>query len=159
VQIALVHLLFNIIGILLFYPVPVMRWPVGMAQVLGDTTAKYRWFSLVYLVGMFFVFPGIIFLLSLAGPIVMYAVFVPLAVLLVFIIVINLVQRRQPKALPPFLRTWTWVPEPLRSLEPADRVVVACLGWWRRKRQGPLRREGEGAVDNQGFQTNVQDIL
>ena len=28
-QIALVHLLFNIHGILLFYPIPGMRWPLG----------------------------------------------------------------------------------------------------------------------------------
>ena len=33
IQIALVHLMFNITGILLFYPIPFMRWPVAMAQV------------------------------------------------------------------------------------------------------------------------------
>ena len=29
VQIALVHFFFNVHGILLFYPVPWMRWPLG----------------------------------------------------------------------------------------------------------------------------------
>ena len=29
VQIALVHLFFNLHGIILFYPVPCMRWPLG----------------------------------------------------------------------------------------------------------------------------------
>ena len=29
IQIALVHLFFNLHGILLFYPVPWMRWPLG----------------------------------------------------------------------------------------------------------------------------------
>merc|ERR1711936_97705 len=33
VQIALVHLMFNIIGIALFYPLPFMRWPISLAQV------------------------------------------------------------------------------------------------------------------------------
>ena len=33
VQIALVHLMFNIIGIGLFYPIPFMRWPIALAQV------------------------------------------------------------------------------------------------------------------------------
>ena len=33
VQIALVHLMFNIIGIALFYPIPAMRWPIPLAQV------------------------------------------------------------------------------------------------------------------------------
>merc|ERR1712088_705908 len=46
VQIALVHLMFNIIGIAIFYPIPFMRWPISLAQTLGDTTAKYRWFAL-----------------------------------------------------------------------------------------------------------------
>ena len=29
IQISMVHLLFNISGILLFYPIPFMRWPIG----------------------------------------------------------------------------------------------------------------------------------
>ena len=33
IQIALVHLMFNIIGILVFYPIPFMRWPIALAQV------------------------------------------------------------------------------------------------------------------------------
>ena len=32
-QIALVHLMFNVTGILIFYPVPWMRWPIYIAQV------------------------------------------------------------------------------------------------------------------------------
>ena len=34
VQIALVHLMFNIIGIAIFYPIPFMRWPISLAQVI-----------------------------------------------------------------------------------------------------------------------------
>jgi Na+/phosphate symporter len=49
-QISLVHLFFNIIGILIFYPIPFMRWPIGLAKKLGDTTAEYRWFAALYLV-------------------------------------------------------------------------------------------------------------
>lgn len=64
-QIALVHLFFNIFGILLFYPIPFMRFPIPLAKKLGDTTAKYRWFAVLYLILMFFVLPGFIFLLSL----------------------------------------------------------------------------------------------
>jgi sodium-dependent phosphate cotransporter len=44
-QIALCHLLFNVTGILLFYPIPFLRWPIAMAKFLGDTTAKYRYGS------------------------------------------------------------------------------------------------------------------
>ena len=96
-------------------------------QTLGDTTAKYRWFALVYLFSMFLVFPGFIFLLSLAGPIVIYVVFVPIAALLLLITIINLLQRRKPKLLPAKLQNWEFLPELVRSLEPVDRLVVSCL--------------------------------
>ena len=94
---------------------------------MGDTTAKYRWFALVYLFGMFLVFPGFIFLLSLAGPIVIYVVFVPIAALLLLITIINLLQRRKPKLLPAKLQNWEFLPELVRSLEPVDRLVISCL--------------------------------
>ena len=41
-QIALCHLFFNISGILLFYPVPFMRWPIPLAKIMGRTVAQYR---------------------------------------------------------------------------------------------------------------------
>merc|ERR1719436_568648 len=45
IQIALVHFFFNIIGILIWYPLPFMRWvPLTMARVLGDLTFRYRLF-------------------------------------------------------------------------------------------------------------------
>ena len=96
-------------------------------QTLGDTTAKYRWFALVYLFGMFFVFPGFIFLLSLAGPTVIYVVFVPIAALLLLITIVNQLQRRKPKFLPAQLQNWEFLPEPIRSFEPVDRLIVSCL--------------------------------
>ena len=38
------HLLFNIFGILVFYPAPYTRkLPIRAAKVLGNTTAKYRY--------------------------------------------------------------------------------------------------------------------
>jgi hypothetical protein len=73
-QIALVHMLFNLTGICIFYPVPWMRLPVRIARVLGSTTATYRWFAVVYLAFMFFIFPTAMFLLSLAGPVPLYCV-------------------------------------------------------------------------------------
>ena len=41
-QIALCHLFFNIIGILVFYPLPVMRWPLPLAKRMGKITAEHR---------------------------------------------------------------------------------------------------------------------
>lgn len=42
IQIALCHFFFNISGILLFFPIPFMRWPVPLAKIMGRTVAKYR---------------------------------------------------------------------------------------------------------------------
>jgi sodium-dependent phosphate cotransporter len=42
-----------------------------MAKKLGETTAKYRWFAVVYIVFAFFLLPIIVFALSLAGWLVL----------------------------------------------------------------------------------------
>ena len=56
-HISFVHLFFNVIGILIFYPVKFMRVPIPLCKILGNTTAEYRWFALVYLFGMFLILP------------------------------------------------------------------------------------------------------
>ena len=122
VQTALVHLFFNIIGILIFYPIPCMRWPLPLARSLGNLTAKYRWFAGFYLVSMFFLLPAIVFLLSLAGPAALYMVLAPVILLVVVIAIVNLVQKKKPSWLPPFLRDWKFLPLWMRSLQPIDDV-------------------------------------
>ena len=92
IQISLVHLFFNVIGILIFYPIPFMRWPIVMARKLGDITAQYRWFAVVYLALMFFILPAFIFVLSLAGPIALYSVIGPISLLLTFTSIVNALQ-------------------------------------------------------------------
>jgi len=110
-------------------------------QMLGDTTAKYRWFALVYLFGMFLVFPGVIFLLSLAGTIAIYIVFVPITALLLLVAIVNMLQSRKPKLLPRKLQSWEFLPEPVRSLEPIDRLIMSCFKRWRGKTQGDIETE------------------
>lgn len=82
-QIALCHTLFNVtgwfilfryilayfcLGILIWYPIPYLRQvPIRLAKLLGETTAKYKWFAIAYLIGFFFLIPAIIFGLSLLG--------------------------------------------------------------------------------------------
>jgi len=126
-QIALVHLLFNLTGIVLFYPVPAMRWPISIARVLGNTTAKYRWFAVVYLCFMFFIFPLSMFCLSMAGSMVVITVISILVSTLVFAVVVTQMQSACPSRLPAKLRTWAFLPEVLHSLDPWDRMVVAAL--------------------------------
>jgi len=64
-QIALCHLMFNIIGIVLFYPIPVTRLPIPMCQFLGEMTVSLgRWFPVAYLIMCFFLIPLLVFGIS-----------------------------------------------------------------------------------------------
>ncbi len=58
VTVALVHLLFNLSGILIIYPVPMIRKiPMTLARGLSAATAQRRIFALFYMVGVFFLLP------------------------------------------------------------------------------------------------------
>jgi sodium-dependent phosphate cotransporter len=58
VTIALVHLLFNLSGIAIIYPLPALRnVPMRAARLLAVQTARRRWFAFVYMFGVFFVMP------------------------------------------------------------------------------------------------------
>ncbi|XP_030643745.1 solute carrier family 34 member 2a [Chanos chanos] len=123
-QIALVHFLFNISGIVLWYPIPFMRVPIHLAKALGNQTAKYRWFAGVYIIACFFVFPLLVFGLSVAGWQALVGILVPLAGMLIVIVVLNVLQSRRPEWLPPQLRSWEFLPLWMHSLEPWDRLVT-----------------------------------
>lgn len=60
-QVALCHLFFNIIGILIWYPIPYMRnIPLTGARMLGKLTSKYgASFPLMYTFTVFFIVPAI----------------------------------------------------------------------------------------------------
>lgn len=122
-QIALVHFLFNISGIILWYPIPFTRFPIRLAKNLGNITASYRWFAAVYIICCFFVLPLFIFSLSLAGWQVLVGVGVPLVVMFIIIIVINVLQNRKPGCLPAVLRSWDFLPLWAHSLDPWDKWV------------------------------------
>uniref|UniRef100_A0A667XWD7 Sodium-dependent phosphate transport protein 2B n=1 Tax=Myripristis murdjan TaxID=586833 RepID=A0A667XWD7_9TELE len=128
-QIALCHFFFNIMGILLWYPIPFTRIPIRLARGLGNRTAKYRWFAAFYLFLCFLVMPLTVFGLSLAGWQVLVGVGVPIIVLIIFVIIVNVMQSRCPRYLPSILRNWDFLPRPLHSLAPWDRVVTSMTGF------------------------------
>lgn len=127
-QIAFCHLFFNLSGILLFYPVPFMRFPLPLAKHLGNITAKYRWFAIFYLLLMFLLLPGFVFALSLAGTVVFLSVGITLLCFIVVIILMNVIQRKRPSLLPLVLQNWNWLPECLHSLDPLDRLLIRVCG-------------------------------
>ncbi|XP_028259418.1 sodium-dependent phosphate transport protein 2B-like [Parambassis ranga] len=126
-QIALCHFFFNIMGILLWYPIPFTRVPIRLARGLGNKTARYRWFAGLYLILCFLVLPLGVFGLSLAGWQVLVGVGVPIIVLAIIVIIINVMQSRCPRFLPKFLHNWNFLPCPMRSLAPWDTVVTMFL--------------------------------
>lgn len=132
-QIALCHFFFNIFGIIIWYPIPFMRIPIRLARGLGNHTAKYRWFAVVYLILCFLVIPLAVFGLSVAGWIVMVSVGVPIVVLIIFVIVVNVMQSRWPRFLPKLLRSWDFLPRPLHSLAPWDAVVTSTFSFCGRR--------------------------
>ena len=99
-QIAYCHLLFNLTGILLFYPIPALRWPLTLCKILGKTTANYRWFAIFYLTNMFFVVPAIVIGLSLAGNVIFFSVITPALIIFLGAIFINVAQVKIPHKLP-----------------------------------------------------------
>ncbi|MDD5720282.1 MAG: Na/Pi symporter [Candidatus Krumholzibacteria bacterium] len=58
VTVALVHLLFNVAGILIIYPVRSIRMiPIKLARSLAHATSRRRIYALLYMFGVFFAMP------------------------------------------------------------------------------------------------------
>uniref|UniRef100_A0A8B9Z8K4 Sodium-dependent phosphate transport protein 2A n=1 Tax=Anas platyrhynchos TaxID=8839 RepID=A0A8B9Z8K4_ANAPL len=123
-QIALCHFFFNISGILLWYPLPFTRLPIRMAKALGERTAKYRWFAVLYLIVCFLLLPSLIFGISMAGWRVLVGVGAPFLGLLFFVGLVNALQARSPGRLPKWLQTWDFLPAWMHSLQPLDNLIT-----------------------------------
>ena len=133
-QVAYAHLFFNLTGIFIWYSIwPLRAVPIRLAKTLGDTTAKYRWFALAYLAVCFFIVPAVFMGFSLAGDVPLLVLITLCIIVAVFVTVVNVLQTRYPERLPHKLRTWTWLPEPMRSLRPYDEHISRLNGptYWR----------------------------
>jgi len=59
-QIAVIHLVYNILGVVVLYGLPFTRYlPVKAAEWLGATASENKMVALAYIVGVFFVVPGV----------------------------------------------------------------------------------------------------
>ncbi|XP_033625136.1 sodium-dependent phosphate transport protein 2A-like [Asterias rubens] len=127
-QIALCHLFFNISGILVWYPVPFMRKvPIHLAKMLGNTTAKYRWFAIFYLVVMFFLVPLLVFGMSLISIWLLMGVGVPFVLIMTFVAVVNILQAKKKTLLPKTLQSWEFLPLWMHSLSPIDKIITKLM--------------------------------
>ena len=122
-QLALCHCIFNICGIVLFYVLPFMRWPLFVARMFGSRVLKYKWFAIFYLMMSFFLIPISIYALSVINTILLYVVVVFSCLLLFVISIINFLQSSKPRMLPKRMRNWSFLPKQLRSFAIIDYVV------------------------------------
>lgn len=61
IQIAICHLLFNIFGSIVWYPLKIV--PIKMAEKLGDIAVKRRYIAIMYVITVFFVLPILLLLI------------------------------------------------------------------------------------------------
>ena len=62
---AFAHLVFNVVGIALFYPIPKLRnVPIRLSHKLGDLAVKNRAYALGYVLTVFFVIPLVTILIT-----------------------------------------------------------------------------------------------
>jgi sodium-dependent phosphate cotransporter len=63
--IALVHLLFNLLGILILYPIPQIRYiPVKLAGSVASVAMKRKWVAIAYVGGVFVALPLLVIIVS-----------------------------------------------------------------------------------------------
>ena len=65
-QIAFSHLSFNIFGVLLLYPIEIIRnIPLNRAKFYGKITRRYKWFPVIHIIGTFIITPLIVLGISI----------------------------------------------------------------------------------------------
>lgn len=123
-RVAYAHLFFNLTGIVLLYVIwPLRRIPVNAAKFLGNTTAKYRWFAILYLFLCFFLIPALFFAISIASSAACIAIALLIVAAVAFVAIVTKMQGSRPAMLPPLLRDWEFLPKWMRSLESLDRCM------------------------------------
>jgi len=59
-QIAFIHLTYNILGVVIIYGIPFLRFlPVKLAEWLGETASENKLAALAYILGVFFIVPAL----------------------------------------------------------------------------------------------------
>jgi len=65
IVIAFVHFLFNLTGAIFIYPIKIFRRvPISLAQSLGDLAHRKRGYAIAYVLGLFFIVPSLLILIS-----------------------------------------------------------------------------------------------
>ncbi|XP_030577848.1 sodium-dependent phosphate transport protein 2A-like [Archocentrus centrarchus] len=155
-QVSLCHFFFNLLGILLWYPIPVTRLPIRMACALGKCTARYRWFAVAYLLLCFVLLPTLVFALSMAGWKVMTGIGVPVIMVIISVAAVNILQVRRPDCLPLRLRNWDFLPAWMTSLQPLDDLISRLTSWCRQENGCIFKRNDTPITSLEGITENTE---
>jgi sodium-dependent phosphate cotransporter len=124
--VALSHLLFNILGMLVWYPIPIVRnIPIAMAKMNGNMAADLKWWPWAYIVVVFLVMPA--FLLGVSA--VHWGLFAFVGIVMLVIItgaiVICYLRLNKPTKLPLRLQADPrWLPNSLRINKTGEAVEL-----------------------------------
>ena len=89
----------------------------------------------------------------------MYIVLVPVGIIIIFITLISVFQRKCPQLLPQKLQDWKCLPLPLRSLEPYDRIIekLNCVKSCKFKQEVNQNQENQNNGNlNQAYEFDVK---
>ena len=156
-QLAFVYSLFNIVGVLLWLPIPKLQLPKCFAYKLGETIYKYRWFLFVYISCLYFILPLTLFGIALIPHWIGLAVVgIPLIVLILIIVIYQTILHFNADLLPLKYRDTNWIPLYLRSLEPMDKRIKELIAKIKPSQQQLVEAQQQQPIISRE-QPNVQE--
>jgi len=123
--VAFAHVLFNVIGTLIWYPVPIVRCvPIEAAKLLGNIASDVRWFPIAYILVVFAGLPILLLALSIASPWAAAFVGVPLLLSIFALFVLASMRVSKPERLPGMLLSNPkWLPPSLHTGGPDESAA------------------------------------
>jgi hypothetical protein len=124
--VAFSHVLFNLAGTIVWYPVPLMRAvPLAMAKMLGNIAADLPWFPIFYIIFTFGGLPVILLGLSAISPWLCVFVGVPFVISILSLVALIGMRENKPHLLPEALKKDpSWLINSLRVNKiPEDSMV------------------------------------
>jgi len=128
-QLALVYTFFNLLGVLFWLPLPVLRLPKLYAIKLGNIVYDYRCFLYAYISMIYFILPLIMLFLALVPYWVGLALIgFPLIVILFAYFSLLILRYMFPNNLPFYLASFNWLSKKIskRKIKP-EKAQVALI--------------------------------
>lgn len=163
-QLAFVYVLFNIIGTLLWLPIPFMRFPKKLARKFSNIVIHHKWFIYVYVPTVFFILPLIVLGFALIPHWIGVAILgIPIAFIIICCLIIVLLRKCAPQILHDNLKDLKWLPIWMRSLTYWDKKVerIKCCKKMVKKKTDAksleTKAELESTQDNENDQEEDED--